>query len=170
MSRLLNISGMWKDNIVEQDVEVDYRYLIGANIAFKDLPLKFNVHNGWKEIWESWCRFNHRIVLNTPNEVVNPNMWYNSNIRIKKEVAFFKPWVDKGIMYIYHLLNIEENRFFTFDEFCRRYSIKTPFTLFYGIKKAIPGEWVSLLEQQWTEEDGVESVMDGLEEAEKVFL
>ena len=53
----------------------------------------------------------------------------------------YSDWIDNGIISLVDLYDQNTGQFFTYNNFCNFYHIKTPFTVFEGLKKAIFKNW-----------------------------
>ena len=107
---------IWRCSISPQDVE--------------SLSLK---NNFWKDVLQAWSKYNY--FKNNREEV--QLIWYNSKIKIKGKIFFWKDAYSKGLRYIHQLF---ENKEFKSHELihqqygltCMRYN---------SLKEAIPKEW-----------------------------
>jgi exonuclease III len=106
MERLLNTEGVWK-TYIENKCKTDIRLLLNSNIKEIDLPFEFPKNNMWKEIWEIWCKENFK-EPDTINEILNQQIWYNSNIRIGNKPVFWKHWKAIDINWVADLVIIDE--------------------------------------------------------------
>ena len=58
-------------------------------------------------------------------------LWYNNNIKINNNNVFYKSWYDKGITFIYDLLN-QYGAWLSYQDFSEKYNFHSPITVFYG--------------------------------------
>lgn len=74
----------------------------------------------------------------------NEIIWNNFNILVDRESIFYKTWFKKGIVQVKDL--VDENRdFLSLADFKRKFNVDTPFTLYYGLIRAIPVRWKNLI-------------------------
>ena len=71
-------------------------------------------------------------------------IWNNRNIRQDGKTIFISEWYNKGTIYIQDLLNTDFN-FLSLTGFKEKFIVQCPFTLYYGLIKAIPKTWKSSL-------------------------
>ena len=64
-------------------------------------------------------------------------LWNNQDITIEGKSLFWKSWTENGIYYIQDILN-ENGKFFTYEEFIRKYKIKINFLNYFQILASIP--------------------------------
>ena len=64
-------------------------------------------------------------------------LWNNQDITIEGKSLFWKSWTENGIYYIQDILN-ENGKFFTYEEFIRKYKIKINFLNHFQILASIP--------------------------------
>ena len=146
MVKLINHAGMWKERVLEQLPEVDYRYLMRCNLAAKDLPPIMKKDQLWGNIWECWCKINFRDDLNQPDEIYNQALWLNSLIRINGKPALWKNWIKANIMWVNDLIDDNHPGHMMHHHMVeKKYKIKIPFTEYYGLLQAMPKEWHILL-------------------------
>jgi len=169
MDKIMNLNGIWRDFVVEQNTKIDFRYLIQCNVKYCDLPLKFDKNNIWGEIWIHWCSFNYKKELTNALEVTSQNLWFNSNLLINGKVCHFQRWNERGITMFHHLLEESTYRLLNYTEFCDKFQFYPPFTEFYGLMGCIPKSWKTLLIQATINEDDEDELklIDRLELAEK---
>ena len=86
----------------------------------------------------SWFEY----TLNSPCtkiEVLNQLIWFNSCIKIDKNIIFYKAWYEKGVKYVKDL--VLDNRFLTHSELEQKYNLNVNFVSFNGIIHSIPKSW-----------------------------
>ena len=64
-------------------------------------------------------------------------LWNNEDITTEGKSLFWKSWTENGIYYIQDILN-ENGKFFTYEEFNRKYKIKLNFLNYFQILSSIP--------------------------------
>ena len=81
--------------------------------------------------------------LNSANSNVRKTdiiLWNNKHITIAGRSIYYHDWHQVGIKRIKDLLN-ENNEFLSYDLFCEKFNLNTPFTLYHGLVAAIPKQW-----------------------------
>ena len=73
--------------------------------------------------------------VNDKSNLVFQSIWYNPNITIVGKVIFYRQWYDGGIKIINDLL--QDDRFLTYNDFIRKYNIRTNFLKYHGLIGAI---------------------------------
>jgi hypothetical protein len=142
MERLLNTPGIWK-KWVEHNCKINLRYLSRCNIKYKDLPFKFKKGSMWDEMWQEWCKENYKKAENI-EEIMNQSLWFNSDLRLNKDVIDWKKWEEQGIRWMADLL--EENmtnelRILRKDEIEDLYDITIGHLEYNSLITSIPREW-----------------------------
>ena len=148
MVKLINHAGMWKERILEQLPDVDFRYLLRCNLSVKDLPSKMKKDQLWGHtcIWECWCRTNFRTDFDQPDEIYNQALWLNSLIRINGKPVLWKNWIEANIMWVNDLIDDKHpGHMMHHQTIQQKYKIKIPFTEYYGLLQAMPKKWHVLL-------------------------
>ena len=74
--------------------------------------------------------------LQTQDDII----WNNHKILINGNPLFFKSWFDKNIIRVGDLLQ-QEGKFLSFENFCTKFRLKVPFTLYFGLINAIEIFW-----------------------------
>ena len=74
--------------------------------------------------------------LHTQDDII----WNNQKILINCNPLFFKSWFDKNIIRVGDLLQ-KEGKFLSFENFCTKFRLKVPFTLYLGLINAIEPFW-----------------------------
>ena len=67
-------------------------------------------------------------------------IWNKRKILISGEPVFYKGWFDQNIIRIQDLRQ-EDGKFLSFKNFCYKFKLKTPFTLYFGLINAISTFW-----------------------------
>ena len=81
--------------------------------------------------------------LNSTNSNVRKTdiiLWNNKHITIAGRSVYYHDWHQVGIKRIKDLLS-ENNEFLSYDLFCEKFNLNTPFTLYHGLVAAIPKQW-----------------------------
>jgi hypothetical protein len=107
VTKLLTIDGIWKQEILNK-IGVDMEYFLKCNIRYKDIPNQLKKNSMWKEIWEIWSGENSREV-NTIEDILNQNLWYNSSIKINKKTIFRKEWYSANFKWIADMIVVTDS-------------------------------------------------------------
>ena len=67
-------------------------------------------------------------------------IWNNQKILINGKPLFYKSWFEKNIIRVRDLLQ-KDGKFLSFKNFCNKYKLKIPFTLYFGLINTIPTSW-----------------------------
>ena len=114
-------------------------FLTNCNYDISSLQIN-NLPTFYREILTFWQ--NTKVAFENPTSPQDEIIWNNKNIRINGKSLFFKRWFDKRIIYVKDLLKADNN-FIPFTQFCEKFRLKIPFTLYFGLINAIPASWKS---------------------------
>ena len=67
-------------------------------------------------------------------------IWNNQKIIINGKPLFYKSWFEKNIIRVSDLLQ-KYGKFLSFKNFCNKYKLKIPFTLYFGLSNTISSSW-----------------------------
>ena len=67
-------------------------------------------------------------------------IWNNRKILINGKPLFYKSWFEKNIIRVSDFLQ-KDGKFLSFKNFCNKYKLKIPFTLYFGLSNTIPTYW-----------------------------
>jgi hypothetical protein len=172
IDRLIQIPGLWKKNI-ENTCGIDIVYLSRCNIKFKDLPFKFAEDSMWNEIWREWCMENYKEPEGI-EEILEQNLWYNSNILIQGKVQLWKRWEEAGIKWIADLISVNNDgsmEILPIGEMEECYDIKIKQMEYNSLISALPKSWKKLIRTEiYTgEEEDKESILliDNIQKSSK---
>ena len=73
----------------------------------------------------------------SPHEEI---LWNNREVLVNGKTLFYKCWFDKNILRVGDLLQ-KDGKFLSFRDFCDKFKIRTPFTIYFGVLKSIPNSW-----------------------------
>ena len=85
--KLLQINGVWKSYVTNK---------IPVDIKYADLPFKFLSGSMWNEVLLNWCLENYSQNIDTVEQILNQNIWYNSHFRRDKKPVYLKQWEKKA--------------------------------------------------------------------------
>ena len=127
--------------------KTDIRLLIKCNLSVKDINQcwKKTPPIFWLDVLKQWCHYN----FVQAEEVGDPKYeipWFNSNIKIKNKVVYYKSWHEKNVIYIKDLLDHNGN-LMSFSDFQQKYETRLTFLYYLGLLGAIPSRYKELLGQ-----------------------
>ena len=167
--RLVQIEGVWRSYVLDK-LPTDVRYLARCNLKYSDLPFKFPKTSIWNEIWLQWCLHNYSNTVDTTEQILNQNIWFNSHIKVNNKLIYMQKWEEKGIRWISDLILEDDHlnfRFLGLQELLEMYDIKVDFLTYGGIIQAIPPKWRNILKnpakkEGRAEEEGDYKLLDKL--------
>ena len=68
---------------------------------------------------------NYKTIIDQTEEIINHNLWYNSNLKINNKVIHYRQWEERGIQWLSDLLFENEDltlRFLSHKEIERNYT------------------------------------------------
>ena len=68
-------------------------------------------------------------------------IWNNTSVKIDGKPIFYRSWYQCGVEKVEHLLDDSGNNFHAYENFIDRYTIKTNFTTYYGLLRAVRSKW-----------------------------
>ena len=97
-----------------------------------------NLPDFYSDILKYWQNTRFAFQKNTSprNEII----WNNHNIIIDGKAPFYKSWLEKNILRVEDLLDNNGN-FLSFNLFSKKFHVKTPFTLYFGLINSLPSSW-----------------------------
>ena len=113
-------------------------FLTKCDYALKFLNLE-RLPNFYRTVLSYWQEFN-RLTESEKKPPTDQTIWNNRNIRLDGKSIFITEWFKKGINYIKDLLD-EDFNFLSVTNLKQKFRIEFPFTVYYGLLKAIPKEW-----------------------------
>lgn len=134
-----NIAGNWRGYLTEALPDQDVQYFVRCNIAYKEIPIRLRQHRIISAILllDYWCINKYQEKMNSTEEVLNQNIWLNSNIKINDITLYHQQLVGGGVMWLVDIINQENNQLLTYDEFTSKFGVRVPFTYNYRIIKSI---------------------------------
>lgn len=148
IKRLLdNSQANWKLLVYNQLPNVG-EYIWKCNFNREDVNKCFpNLYNHfWIDVLKSWADYNYH-APNNCTDILNQNIWFNSHIKINGQLLFYSNWYRAGIKHVADLFN-SEGEFISLNAFILRYNITIDFLNWHAIKKAIPADWVSTINNE----------------------
>ena len=116
-----------------------------TNLHIKDVEYLFTI-SFWREVLYAWCEFNFDFPIGK-EQVLEQIIHYNSCIRVDGIPFFNKQLLTANVLRIKDLVS-ESCQFLSYEQFCQKF-VTIPFTIYFGLLKAIPEEWKNwLLDEQ----------------------
>ena len=125
--------GKWKvffDYHLERD---GGKLLILGNLKQRDAKQLVIQDPFVKEVIECWTTINYR-EKNLKFE--SAFIWHNSLITIEKKPFFYQSWFNAGVQKVVDLLN-KDGSFFSFDEFLKKFKVKTNYLEYFKVISAL---------------------------------
>lgn len=109
--------------------------LFRCNFEAKDIKTNNAFIN---DVCAAWAQFNFKQPLDYYN---NQILWNNSYIKVNNKLIFYKHLFQKDVTYVKDIFD-DDNQIHSYNSFVRKFGILfCPFTIYYGIIKAVPGFW-----------------------------
>ena len=89
------------------DTELD-KLIWYCNLTQKDIKGLFETNSFWGQVLLAWGRLNRHKPQNG-KEVLKQFIWYNSNVRIKNKPVLWKHWIDKNILFVKDIMEVDGN-------------------------------------------------------------
>ena len=146
LSRLVHTPGTWCDyvsgNVIPHSIQ-DTTYFLECNLLWKDYPIRINPNSIWFEVMKYWCEvsFKSASVFVEVGKILDINLWYNTNIRIKNLPIFWLNWYNNGIRKIYDIIHDSEPKFLSWNELRTKYKINGNYLHYLGLLAALPKNW-----------------------------
>ena len=94
----------------------------------------------WSSVAKSWSLYNFNIPRDIQG-IMNQSIWFNSFLKINKKPVFYKPFYDRGITKIFHLVD-DDGHLLDYYALVQKYNIDGNHLMFYNsIRSAIPQWW-----------------------------
>ena len=77
-----------------------------------------------------------QLVPKSASDVMGICIWNNTNIKINHSPVFYRRWYNKNIQYIKGLID-ENGLLLTYEQFQKKYNLRTNFTEYMGIRTSI---------------------------------
>ena len=111
-------------------------------------------HNSvlWKSLVQAWCIYNFS-VPNSPEEILNQQLWYNSFILMDKKPFFFRKLYSKGILYVKDIVK-QNGYIMSVQELKAKYDIQSGHTMLLNcLIGAVPQQWKYVLIENYQNVD-----------------
>jgi len=151
LPRLIYCSGVWKEDVLDilSINEDTVEYFLQGNIKEADLPIKLKNRTLWYESFKAWCSINYKKPedIYHINDILNNNIWYNSNLKINNKITFWKQWYKAGIRKIQDLVNPNSADLYSWLELSTKYNLNGNFLNYYSIISTIPETWKQIIKE-----------------------
>lgn len=120
-------SSQWKHLIKDLITDISYLAIYGVDFYRK---FKKDVKNAfWIDVFSALSDL--RLCIDNLTSVLSP-VWYNQDICINSKSVCYRSWLKKGIQFVFDFYNTD-GTVLGYHEFCTKFDLKTPFTLFFGV-------------------------------------
>ena len=121
-------------------------HIFRCNLHENDIKQSFP-DSFWRDVLIAWSRYAcHKVI--TANQAVSQVLWYNSHIKSDGKIFKSKKALRNGLLRIYDLLDVENQRFLTADGVADKYNITV--MLANSLLSAIPKYWRSLISDNFS--------------------
>ena len=114
----------------------------GSEFIRRKLKLANNMF--WKDVFEAWINYSKNVKICTWEDYINQPIWYNDIVKVGGKSIFYKNFLEKGIVFIYDLLN-DQGKPFNISYYKDYLGIQTSFIEIQGLINAINNIKNSLL-------------------------
>ena len=92
----------------------------------------------WIEVFEDWsCTLDrYKNHVKTEQDILSQCIWNNDNIKIGNKPVVYKNWIKNGVVFVNDIIDINGTPY-PLDALCVKYSLKTNFLQYEGVKRAI---------------------------------
>ena len=123
----------WKGIITSTYPKVILLEQLGSSLPTQEN--NFNMF--WIHVFKAYREFGKHMQVENSEELVADPIFCNDNILVgKKQLFFYKKWIDKGVCFIKNILN-ENGTFMLFKRFKEIYRINTDYITYIGCVQAI---------------------------------
>ena len=123
----------------------------GGNLLFQsnlnEKHIKHKIKNLFlKDIVCSWAKVNFK---QNPSKIIKQIIWNNSFITLNGNTLFYKKWLQKGIIYIHQIYNLQYHRFLTFQELTSKYRVENcVFFKYHSLVSNIPNAFKEIMKTE----------------------
>lgn len=126
--------GSWKDYFNLYLSSRGGSFLFKCNFDANDITTSNSFVN---DICIAWSRFKSKVPTDDFGSEI---IWNNKHIRVNNKSIFYKYFYDKNVFCIRDLFD-ENNRILSYNHFTKKFNLKCPFTVYFGMINAIPRHW-----------------------------
>ena len=119
-----------------------FKFLLACTYKSKELS-RYNIPLFYLEVLKHWELIN-KVMSNCDEDKVDISeiiIWNNTDVKIDGKPIFYRSWYQCGVEKVEHLLDDRGNNFRTYENVIYRYTIKTNFTTYYGLLRAVRSKW-----------------------------
>ena len=122
------------------------QFLFKSNLNSQDME-KLEIKSRFlKDILVAWSYANFKDEISFFGKEI---IWNNTNIKTKTKPFLLYNWLEKGIVFIEHIYDYRNKRFYSFDEVQNLYNVpQTDFFSYHQIIACIPTEWKNKLKEE----------------------
>ena len=97
----------------------------------------------WEEVTKLWATYSYKTMEEINEEEMNDQpLWYNSHIKVRNQVLYYKHWQEMGIAKIKDLKD-EFGNILNHQQLCGKFNIEANFLKYYSLISAIPRPWAT---------------------------
>ena len=135
--------GQWRLKYMELLLKLGGEFFFKCNCKYTYIK-QFNLNNDFfNQILESWCKIN----FSEETSILNQPIWNNSNILKQNKPLYYEHWLNKGVIYLQHL--VQDKRFLTFTELKGKYNLeRKEFLNYHTLISAIPHDWKTKIKDE----------------------
>ena len=136
-----------------------------CNLDSKDIQtlVKENELSSCTSILSAWCSHNYAPVLEEFDEILNVNLWGNSDIRRMNKPIFNKTLVESQVDKLMCIVHPTGKRFLTYQELTQEFGPVITELWYLSIKAAIPRIWKHKIKNEnWEKEIDIDRAVDRL--------
>ncbi len=117
----------------EKYIDIEKLFSLGTKYAEEKLP-EMNLF--WKDVFKAYLELNSKNEFRSPDTFLASSLFYNDNLKIGREVIYFRQFYEKGIRFINDMINTNNN-FFTLPEFQQHSGININFLQYHGLVSSL---------------------------------
>jgi exonuclease III len=123
----------WKRILTATCPEVNNLEDFGPTIL-KKAGRKTNVF--WKDVFSAYIEYFDKTEAFESEEFLREPLFSNNKFKIDNKPMYFENWVQKGILYVKHLIN-DRGNFLSLEEFSMKYDMQVPFLEYHGCVSSV---------------------------------
>ena len=126
-----------------------------CNMSSKDIK-KLGLDNIYGDILTAWSRINF-IIPTSKKQILNETIWFNSHVKDRGKVLFFKKWYKSGIHKINQIIN-ENGNFIPCDQLQLRYGKNIDIINYVILVRSILKDWIEIVKKKIDTEIGKKAI------------
>lgn len=115
-----------------------------CNIHPTDVETLFQTESFWKDVASAWAQINWHTPVTT-NQVKQQILWFNSHVKIDKNLLFDITVWNSGCRTVGNLLTEQGDKFLSYDQFINKFGNVMPWLQYYGLLGALPAPWKEMI-------------------------